>query len=262
MVDGLAVTYTPSGRSAIVAVHGAGDGTRDSSPLYAHLHETLPPHGIGVATFDRRGEGESVGDATRGRFELQARDALAVARALSVDVFGLWGYSQGGWVAPLAATLADDVAFVVTVGAPHVSPSEQMLYATRRQLELAGLDPEPALALRLAFEDWVHDRGPAPDIGAAADEPWFPLAHLPRSLLDEDGRRHWIEEMDFDPRPVFSSVRTRTVHFYGERDSWTPPPPVVPNVYVIPDAAHDMTLPNGEISPLYARLLLEEGVVV
>jgi uncharacterized protein len=261
-VDGLAVTYTPGGRRAVVALHGAGDGTRDSSPLYAHLHKTLPAHGIGVATFDRRGEGESDGDATRGRFELQARDALAVARALDVERFGLWGYSQGGWVAPLAATLADDVSFVVTVGASHVSPGEQMLYANRRQLELAGFDPEPALALRRAFEDWVHDLGPAPDLGAAAAEPWFPLVYLPPRLLDDQGKRLWIEEMDFDPRPVFASVRAPLVHLYGERDAWTPPPPPAANVYVVPDAEHDMTLPDGGISPLYERLLLEEGVLV
>jgi hypothetical protein len=177
------------------------------------LHGTLPAHGIGVATFDRRGEG-------------------------------------------------DDVSFVVTVGASHVSPAEQMLYANRRQLELAGFDPEPALALRRAFEDWVHDLGPAPDLGAAAAEPWFPLVYLPPRLLDDQGKRLWIEEMDFDPRPVFASVRAPLVHLYGERDAWTPPPPPAANVYVVPDAEHDMTLPDGGISPLYERLLLEEGVLV
>jgi alpha-beta hydrolase superfamily lysophospholipase len=58
-VQGLAVSYSAAGRTAVVALHGAAAGTRGSSPLYRHLHETLPAHGIGVATFDRRGEGES-----------------------------------------------------------------------------------------------------------------------------------------------------------------------------------------------------------
>jgi pimeloyl-ACP methyl ester carboxylesterase len=108
----------------------------------------------------------------------------------------------------------------------------------------------------------VHGRGSAPDLESAADEPWFPLAYLPPRLLDEEGRRLWIDEMDFDPRPVFASVHVRLVHLYGERDAWTPPPPAAPNVYVVPDAGHDMTLPDGELSPFYERLLLEEGVVV
>src|SRR5436853_7711947 len=99
-VQGLAVSYTPGGSTALVALHGAGAGTRDSYPLYGHLHETLPPIGVGVATYDRRGEGESEGEVTRGRFEAQARDAIAVAAALGVERVGTGGFSQGGWGSP------------------------------------------------------------------------------------------------------------------------------------------------------------------
>src|SRR5207237_10738849 len=116
-------------------------GTRAAPPLYRHLHETLPPRGIGVATFDRRGDGESEGEPTRGRFEAQAADALAVAAALGAKCVGLWGYSQGAWVAPLAATLSADVAFVITIAATGVTPAEQMLYANARQLAKAGYGP-------------------------------------------------------------------------------------------------------------------------
>src|SRR4029079_16813371 len=80
----IAATASPAGPTARVALHGAGEGTRDS-PLLRHLHELLPPHGIGVVTFDRRGEGESTGHATRGRFDLQADDAPAVPRALDAQ---------------------------------------------------------------------------------------------------------------------------------------------------------------------------------
>ena len=54
----LAASYSPAGDTAIVALHGAGEGTREFGS-YTHLHELLPPAGIGVVTFDRRGEGES-----------------------------------------------------------------------------------------------------------------------------------------------------------------------------------------------------------
>ena len=265
-VQGLAVSYSRAGDTAVVALHGAGSGTRDSSPLYRHLHETLPPRGIGVATFDRRGDGESEGEPTRGRFEAQARDALAVAAALGVDRVGLWGLSQGAWVAPLAATLSEDVAFVITIAATGVTPAEQMRYANRRALELAGYDPEVvqrAGTLRLELEAWVHDAGPAPDLAAAADEPWFPLTYLPPSTFDDEGKQAWIAEMDFDPRPVFAAVRVPVLAFYGEHDSVSPvepsvaawPPPA--KVVVIPGAEHDLTLPDGSIAPLYAQTLVE-----
>lgn len=38
----LAASYSPAGETAIVALHGAGEGTREGLP-YEHLHEVLPP---------------------------------------------------------------------------------------------------------------------------------------------------------------------------------------------------------------------------
>jgi len=84
----LAATYSPAGSTAVVALHGAGAGTRDYQ-LFRHLHDVLPPAGIGVVTFDRRGEGHSTGDASRGRFAIQAQDALAVREAIDVPRVGL-----------------------------------------------------------------------------------------------------------------------------------------------------------------------------
>jgi pimeloyl-ACP methyl ester carboxylesterase len=268
-VEGLAVSYTPAGSTALVAIHGAGPGTRDSSPLYLHLHETLPSIGVGVATFDRRGEGESEGEVTRGRFEAQARDALAIAEALGVERVGLWGFSQGGWVAPLAATLSEDVAFVITIAATGVTPAEQMVYANRRALELAGYGPDAVArvtGLRREIDAWAHDAGPPPDLSAAAAEPWFPLIYLPPfrpADFDDDMKRSWIDEMDFDPRPIFAAVRVPILAFMGERDSVSPVEPSVAawpqddaTVVVVPDAEHDLSLPDGTLSPLYEQTLV------
>ncbi len=269
-VEGLAVSYSPAGSTALVAVHGAGAGTRDACHLYSHLHETMPSIGVGVATFDRRGEGESEGEVTRGRFEAQARDALAVAERLGVERVGLWGFSQGGWVAPLAATLSEDVAFVITIAATGVTPAEQMIYANRRALELAGYGPdavERVTSLRREIADWAHDAGPPPDLTAAAVEPWFPLTYLPPvrpSDLEDDMKRTWIAEMDFDPIPIFAAVRVPVLAFLGERDSVSPVEPSVAawpqddaTVVVVPDAEHDLTLPDGTLVPVYEQMLVD-----
>jgi hypothetical protein len=267
-VEDLAVSYSPAGSTAVVALHGASTGTRDASPLYSHLHETLPPLGIGVATFDRRGEGDSRGEITRGRFEAQADDALAVAAALGVERTGLWGISQGAWIAPLAATMSGNVKFVVTIAATGVTPAEQMRYYTRRKLELAGYDNdvvERASGLRLGLEAWMHDAGPVPpDLEAASHEPWFPLAYLPsKTEVEAKDKRAWIAEMDFDPRPVFAAVRVPFLAFYGERDSTSPVEPSVAalppqaEVVVIPEAEHSLKLPDGSLAPLYERKLAE-----
>ncbi len=271
----LAASYSPAGPTALVALHGAGEGTRDS-PSLRHLHELLPPHGIGIVTFDRRGEGESSGDATRGRFELQVDDALAVLRAVHAERVGLWGISQGGWIGPLAAAASDEVAFLALVASTGVTPAEQMMYAVERQLRLAGYGDdvvERALELRRRFEHWIHTRAPEPDeelaadLWAGLDEPWWGQVWLPPTLLDEESVRLWVEEMDFDPRPSFAQVRVPTLLFYGAEDSWTPVEPSVEawraaggsdvEIVVVPGAEHDLTLPNGGFASEYERRLVE-----
>jgi len=221
-VQGLAVSYSPAGSTAVVALHGAGNGTRDSSQLYRHLHETLPPLGIGVATFDRRGNGGSEGKPTRGLLTAQARDGLAVAAALGTERFGLWGFSQGGWVAPLAATLSDDVAFVITIAASGLRPADVLLYANRGQLELGGYSPEileQAAALRLQMRF----------------DPRAVFAAVRVPTLAFYGER--------DPlTPVEPSVA-----------AWPPQTRVV----VVPEARHGLDRADGTLAPLYERTLVD-----
>lgn len=269
----LAATYAPAGDTAVVALHGAGYGTRDHF-LYQHLHELLSPAGIGVVTFDRRGEGESTGDASRGRFQVQAADALAVREAIDVPRVGMWGVSQGGWIAPLAASQSDRVAFVVGVASTGVTPSAQMMYATEQQLRLAGYEDDVvarALDLRRRFEDHVHDRpvdheALLADLLAALDEDWYAHLWLPPTLFDAESKRLWIEEMDFDPEPIFAQVSVPALLFFGERDSWTPVEPSVETwrrakpdaeIVVVPEAEHELTLPGGTIAPEYERRLVD-----
>lgn len=271
----LAATYSPAGDVAVVALHGASCGDRDYF-LYRHLHEVLPRAGVGVVTFDRRGAGESTGESSRGRFDVQVQDALAVREALDVARVGLWGFSQGGWIGPLAAAASDRVAFLVLIASTGVTPSAQMRYATAQQLRRAGYGTDVvarALALRHEFEEWVHGR--APDRAAALeaelrstlDQPWRPLGFLPPRLLDDQERRLWIEEMDFDPRPSFRQVRVPTLLFYGEDDAWSSVDVSVDawrqarkddvEIVVVPDAAHEMRLPDGRIAPEYERRLVD-----
>ena len=269
----LAATYSPAGETAIVALHSANEGTRRSR-VYRHLHELLPPAGIGVVTFDRRGEGNSTGEPSRGRFQVQVEDALAVVGALDVTRIGLWGLSQGAWIGPLAAVASAEVAFLVLVASTGVTPSAQMMYAVGCQLRLAGHGSvvDDVLDLRRRFEAWVHVPDPdgaralASELRSASDTAWWPHAWLPDDLPDAEGRRRWIEEMDFDPVPAFAGVTVPTLLIYGAADSWTPVAPSVAawraacagdiEIVVIPDAEHDLTLPGGGLSDVYARKLV------
>jgi pimeloyl-ACP methyl ester carboxylesterase len=207
---------------------------------------------------------------------VQAQDALAVCSVIDVPRVGLWGISQGGWIAPLAASQSSSVAFVVGIASTGVTPSEQMMYAVAQQLERAGYGRavvQRVLALRRDYEAFVHGRAAgredalAAELSAAMDEPWWLLAFLPPILLDAEGRRLWIEEMDWDPRPVFARVQVPALMFYGADDAWTPVEPSVEawreargsavDVVVVPDASHEMALPDGSISLEYEQKLVD-----
>lgn len=119
----------------VVMVHGSERTSSTRSP-YAYA---LAAQGLKVFAYDKRGTGESEGEYTQ-NFELLADDAAAAlehARKVAAGRFGRAGYyggSQGGWVAPLAATRskADFVAvgFGLVVS-PINEDREQMLSEAR-----------------------------------------------------------------------------------------------------------------------------------
>ena len=205
---------------------------------------------------------------------------LAVAAALRVDHVGLWGFSQGAWVAPLAARGASAIAFLVLVASTGVSPADQMMYGVAEQIRRSGYNDDTskrALDLRRQFYDWVRNPSEVPgstvgkalatELARASAEPWWPLVFLPTDLPDQEASETWRAEMDFDPLPVFADVAVPTLLFYGADDSWTPVQASVDawraaqgaavDVVVIPEASHELTLPGGELAPLYEERLVE-----
>ena len=122
-------------RPLVVMVHGSERTPAIGNP-YAYA---LAAQGIAVFVYDKRGTGGSSGEYTQ-NFELLADDAaaaLAHARGMAAGRFGRAGYfggSQGGWVAPLAATRsgADFVAIGFgLVASPIEEDRDQMLGEAR-----------------------------------------------------------------------------------------------------------------------------------
>src|SRR5690349_19850680 len=160
----LTATLTvPTGpvRGGLVPLHPASEPSRDQF-LIRHLAEILPPRGVAVLRFDRR-EYSVDRDVP---LALQAKDALIMLHELRQvpgvgnAPLGLWGFSQGAWAAPLAASMAPDaVAFLALIASTGVSPARQMRYGTAKQLRRAGYGStaHSALAnLRAAYEDYLR----------------------------------------------------------------------------------------------------------
>lgn len=131
--------FTPPGDGpfpAAVMIHGAAGGRRDYYRAFAAQYATV---GIAALVYDRRGWGCSEGKSNPTFLE-KADDAQTWAEYLRTrpdiiaDGVGMWGFSNGSWVAPLAATRDPRAAFVAVIGAAGTSPLEQEVF--RRAFEL------------------------------------------------------------------------------------------------------------------------------
>jgi len=122
-------------RPLLVMVHGS----EKEAAIGNSRSLLLAAQGISVFVYDKRGTGQSEGEYTQ-NFELLADDAAAAmehAQQLASGRFsrcGYFGASQGGWVAPLAATRSK-VDFVAIgfglVASPIEEDRDQMLSEIR-----------------------------------------------------------------------------------------------------------------------------------
>lgn len=205
-----------------MGLHGASDSSRDHF-LFRHLAHVLPPIGIAAGRFDRRGYDVP--------FDDQVADALAFVEDLAArpDIdgsrIGLWGFSQGAWIAPLAASRSTRIAFLVLVASTGVSPARQMGYGAAKHARDAGYPEEGVAAIvaaRQLVDDWRRGRVPIADAQRAVDElaarSWIEQAYLPRDLATAGP---W-PNMDFDPEALFATLQVPTLLFYGEDDEWQP----------------------------------------
>jgi dienelactone hydrolase len=123
----------------VVHVHGSGSY---SALQYEGYPWMLASEGLAVFVYDKRGTGASEGRYTQDFHVLaaDARAALAEGRRLAgarVSRAGFMGLSQGGWVAPLAASEAD-VDFVVALYGLAVSPLQEDRAEVMQSLARAG----------------------------------------------------------------------------------------------------------------------------
>ncbi len=133
---------SPGRKPAIALVHGAGPHTREDQRDEA---EAFAREGVVTLIYDKRKRGYSQIERS---YDLLAADAFAAAQVLrdhpEVDpnAVGLWGLSEGAWVAPIAASRPEGrevVSFVVLVAASGVPPARQHSWNLENNLRHQGV---------------------------------------------------------------------------------------------------------------------------
>ncbi|MER7208339.1 prolyl oligopeptidase family serine peptidase [Streptosporangium sp. NPDC000239] len=163
----------------LVLVHGSGDGN-GWEDLRAEA-EAFAAQGMVVLAPDKRSAGYSKTERDYGQLADDALAALTVLRKQpSVGRAGLWGVSEGGWVAPIAATRSKDVEFLVTVGGPGYSPLRTQSWNAANKVHRAGVRGSLNRAYAGTFHRLLGDVGLFPE---ADHDPAPTLARLTRPVL-------------------------------------------------------------------------------
>jgi uncharacterized protein len=231
-VDAATLTLPPGAGPfpAVAMVHGAGPRTRDEFDIFTAY---LALNGIAVLADDKRGVGESRGAypgdaASAANIDLLARDVqrevafLATVPQIDKKRIGLFGDSQAGWIAPLAASRVARVHWLVLNSAPTVSVGETDDWAA-----LAGESESPPVGTRAQMLAQVRKDGPSgPDAG-----PWLRKLAIPAL---------WMFGSDDRNVPTELCVERLQALKPGHDFSWV----------VLPTAHTPLVLPTGLLSSL------------
>ena len=253
----------PGPHPLVVFVHGS----ERTSPLAGSYPLLLVAQGISVFAYDKRGTGRSVGEYTQ-NFELLADDAAAAmtearrAAAGRFDRTGYFGGSQGGWIAPLAATRsqADFVAIGFGLMASPIDEDREQVLTEMREKGYG--DPALSEARKVAkataalvrsrftrgFEQIVEAKrlyGAKPWFtqiegeftGAVLREKEADLRRLGPALFDN------LELIwDYDSRPTIAKLKIPQLWILAEADREAPPETTLAALQQLRDKGSDLAI--------------------
>ena len=220
----------------VVLIDGSGDGDRYD---WGGWPEWLADAGSVTLRHDKPGCGGSPGRWTDQTIEDRARETLAAVRVLrehpatAGQPIGLYGISQGGWVALVAAALEpESVDFIMIHSGPGTSPAAQERERLEAWVRAEGHDESSvaeAMGWVLRREELLRggipaEAVPVEDILAQqaeyATRPWFKTVAVPYDTVEMLGFVRGI--LDFDPIEVLPRVGCPVLALFGGADTVIP----------------------------------------
>jgi len=216
-------------------LQGSGSADRHSDGYFAPIAETFLARGLATYAFDKPGCGHSTGDwrdhplLARADQAVAAIDALRASQTIDADRVGVWGQSQGGWLAQILASSKLDLIFAIANSGPSIGVVEQNLYAIEHTMADEGRQAD-AIEAALAFLDRVQGAASAGQDGdtiyrelvvPVQQEPWH--RELYGGATAEDWAFLWrLVEEDYRPTEALGRVDCPFLAIYGGADLLVP----------------------------------------
>jgi uncharacterized protein len=220
--------------AAIILVHGSGAENRDYILPFARF---LIRRGIAVLGYDKRGVGGSTGDWNTASFDDLAGDVVAAfnylktRRDIDPSRIGLLGISQAGWIMPLAAVRATDIAFLISISGAGIPAAETVIDQARNEMTAGGMPSEVVeqivglMKLQNQFartgqgwDEYMATRATLVARAQAAKVQWPPPDLFPAT--PDHPYFQFIRRLYFyDPAPTLRQLRVPTLALFGELDN-------------------------------------------
>jgi len=224
---------------AVVLLHGFGPQTRESQINY--FADQFARNGVAALIYDKRNTGRTdipasqQGGGTLSDFAGDATAAVRYLRAFPEIVdprrIGLWGLSEGAWIAPMAAERIDGVAFLVLVSGGGVSPARHALHEEEVRLRARGLNStefERAMSLVRLAHTYVRSQSDADwnrfdrQLDQSRGESWFAAIDSFPIKLPRLSPAWKDPDLDYDPVPLLERLRLPVLVVLGAKDEVTP----------------------------------------
>ncbi len=230
----LLMPRTAGRHPAVILIHGSSTPSRNDFRFYGDM---FARRGIAALIYDKRNVGGDLGGASRVDMRDLAGDSLAAVGLLKArnDInprqIGLWGHSQGGWVAPIAAAQSKDVAFLINFSGPGVTYAELNKYADGMRLRALGFSEAEIwqdAEAQSRVNEYVRRGGDNQTLQTFLDEvwrkPWASHTTLPRRTPSEAEIHSWLQwrNLDLDPADYWDRIHVPVLAMFGERDDVVP----------------------------------------
>jgi dienelactone hydrolase len=219
---------TPGPHPAVILVHASGAEDREYLLPFSRF---LIRRGMAVLGYDKRGVGASTGDWNKASLDDLAGDVVAAFEHLRTrsDIqpgrIGMLGWSQAGWIMPLAATRSKDLAFLISIAGAGVSGRQTSIDHARNEMMASGLRPEMieqiVKLMRLQYE--YLETGQGWDRYLAAREEIASRMGSPPEAFPATPDHPFLQFLRpmirYDPAPVIRQLRLPVLAIFGELDN-------------------------------------------